>query len=147
MEKRITAAALFALCLCFCAFARTYAAQPEAKPAVKADEAVTEGRFKTWWNKWRGKSEEKVGQLIDNREAIANKAGDKGEKMRSTAAKMAAQAEKQSSKGNNNAAAKLKSHADRLGGLGNTVKDASDKVKDKGGDVLKNIGKYVGKNK
>jgi hypothetical protein len=147
MTKKMIAVAVFMLGLGFYAYARTYAAQPEAKPAVKVDEAATEGGLKAWWNKWRGKSEEKAGQLIDNREAIADKAKDKGEKIRTTAEKMAAQAKKQRGKGNDNAADKLQRHSDRLSGLGNTVKDAGEKVKDKSGDVLKHIGKYAGKNK
>jgi hypothetical protein len=147
MTKKITAVSILMLSLGFCAYAPAYAAQPETQPAVKIEAAAAESGFKAWWNKWRGKSEEKAVQLIDNREAIAEKAKDKGVKIKSAAEKMAAQAEKQRSKGNDNAAAKLQSNAERLGGLGDTLKEAGEKVKDKGGAALKSVGKYMGKKK
>ena len=115
------------------------------QPAARAEEAVRESGLKSWWNRWLGVSKEKAVQVLENREEIAAKARDKGEKIRSTAEKMAEQAQKQRGKGNDNAAAALQQNAARLGGIGETIKDTGEKVRDKGGDVLKQLNKRLGK--
>jgi hypothetical protein len=147
MTKNMMAVPILMLGLGVCAYAPAYSAQTEPQPAAKTEAPAAESGLKSWWRKWRGKSEEKAVRVLENREAIAAEAKDKGVKIKSTAEKIAAQAEKQRGKGNDNAAAKLQSNAERLGGLGDTLKETSEKVKDKGGDALKSIGKYAGKKK
>ena len=144
-KKLVPVAVLAAVSAFYCV--RLCAAPSAAQAAVKAEGAAKENGLKAWWNKWFGKSKEKTVQVLEDREEFAEKAKDKGEKVRGAAEKMAVQAAKQRKKGNVNAAKKLKKNANRLSGFGETLKNKSEELSDKGGDMLKSMKKHMNKKK